>query len=185
MNYTPKHVLVGHDGPITALSAQPKLDTLISASEDGTVIVYNFQSGEYIRTIMIGSVIEWAGLSPTGNVVTYQEETLNLYNLNGKLLGTIPIPRDDVLTSIAFNENGNYLITGGRQGILRVYGLYAINPLQEVESIQCESSITAIYYTEEERHLLIGLSSGVLQVRALDNKYLRDRLKNRLQSIGL
>ena len=42
MNYTPKHVLVGHDGPITALSAQPKLDTLISASEDGTVIVYNF-----------------------------------------------------------------------------------------------------------------------------------------------
>ena len=66
-----------------------------------------------------------------------------------------------------------------------MYGLYELNPLQEVESIQCESSITAIYYTEEERHLLIGLSSGVLQIRALDNKYLRDRLKNRLQSIGL
>ena len=123
---TPLHILVGHDGPITSVFAQPSLNTLLSASEDGSCIIYDFHSGDYGKSIVAkqGSIIEWAGLSLNGSIVTYQDDSLSLYTINGKQIDSTQILEDDVLSSILFNETGNYLITGGMQGRVYVYSLY-------------------------------------------------------------
>ena len=105
--------------------AQPSLNTLVSASEDGSCIIYDFHSGDYGKSIVAkqGSIIEWAGLSLNGSIVTYQDDSLSLYTINGKQIDSTQILEDDVLSSILFNETGNYLITGGMQGRVYVFSV--------------------------------------------------------------
>lgn len=45
------HVLTGHDDAVSSVAVQDELDTVVSASKDGTLIVYTLRTGEYIRSL--------------------------------------------------------------------------------------------------------------------------------------
>ena len=52
----PHHVLVGHEGPITAVAIQEELDLILSASGDATVNMYSLRKGLYVRTLEFFSI---------------------------------------------------------------------------------------------------------------------------------
>ena len=47
-----------------------------------------------------------------------------------------------------------------------------------------ETSISSLSLTPKERHLVIGLNNGRVRIVALNAQYLRDRLQERLSSLG-
>ena len=47
-----------------------------------------------------------------------------------------------------------------------------------------ESSIHSLSLTPKERHLIVGLGNGCMRIVALNAQYLRDRLQERLSSLG-
>ncbi len=51
----PRHVLYGHDDEVTCVTINTDLDIVASGSLDGTMILYEFRSGEYLRTISVSS----------------------------------------------------------------------------------------------------------------------------------
>jgi WD40 repeat protein len=55
MPLTPRCTLYGHDGAVRSVAANAELDTIISGSEDGTILVYSLREGFYIRCIDIKS----------------------------------------------------------------------------------------------------------------------------------
>ena len=184
---TPLHILVGHDATVTSLAVNIEMDMLVTGSEDGTAIFYDFHAGEYIQTVRNSesrkpATIEWIGISPhNGQVAIYQNNAITLFSGNGRKVARAKFSNEK-LTTLIFNEVGDFLVAGGTNGILHVLSL--AQQLREVDSISCGDSISCMHYTSDERHLLVGLSNGILQIRAIDNEYLRTRLKDRLEILG-
>ena len=183
----PLHILVGHDATVTSLAVDVDLGVLLSGSDDGTAIMYDLSSSEYVRTLRLPETkrpvpVRWIGINLHGQVVVCQGDAIALFSLNGIMLAKLKF-QNETLTALRFNEDGNFLVAGGTNGILHVLSLVS-DRLIEVDSISCGDSISSFYYTPEERHLLVGLASGILQIRAVDNEYLRVRLKDRLETLG-
>jgi WD40 repeat protein len=59
----PLFTLFGHDGAVTSIRVCPKLNVVVSGSEDGTMIVHSLREGAYIRSIVVGPR---GGLPPPG-----------------------------------------------------------------------------------------------------------------------
>jgi WD40 repeat protein len=51
----PLHILYGHDDAVTSVAVSAELDTVVSGSDDGTIIVHSLREGVYIRSIVDGS----------------------------------------------------------------------------------------------------------------------------------
>lgn len=47
------------------------------------------------------------------------------------------------------------------------------------------SPIRSIYYTKNERHLIVGSENGEIRIFAQDSDYLRQRLQLKLEEIGI
>lgn len=50
----PLFTLFGHDDAVTSIRVCPKLNIVISGSEDGTMIMHSLREGTYIRSIVVG-----------------------------------------------------------------------------------------------------------------------------------
>lgn len=67
-----KYCLAGHRSPVTKVIFHPIFSLIVSASEDATMKVWDFESGEYERTLK-------------GHINTVQDIA---FDHSGKLLGT-------------------------------------------------------------------------------------------------
>ena len=172
------------------------MNIICSGSKDGTIIVHNLQKGKYVRTIRrshFPSPIEWVGISSTSHIVSYSSEdvTICTHSVNGKLLAKAEV--NETLHCFEFSEDGEYLLTGGDRRVVTTWDLSTLR--QEVDTYgkidgrfqnipKFDAAITSLKLTRHERHLLVGLKSGILRVLALDAQYLRDRLQKKLENLG-
>lgn len=135
----PKHKLYGHDDAVISVALHPGLDVVVSGSRDGSIIIYSLQHGRYIRSIYrevdraVNSTsntarsyhsphINWVGVSSAGYVVTYGENTLVSYTINGRKKAQKLL--QGPINSLMFSEDGNVLLIGGRDiEMLWVYSL--------------------------------------------------------------
>jgi len=218
----PIHVLHGHDDAVTCISADAALDVVVSGSEDGTVILHTLHHGEYVRTIAgaraapleDGSegkrqplrqtstkIIDWVDVSRTGHIIVYSGDANALYSYsrNGTLLAHQELT--EKLHAFVLSEDGNVLITGGDERILKFRWVstlkYADDGPRETFNPNFDGAselfqippfqfpIRSISMTPKERHLLVGLENGEMYIVALDSTYLRQRLQQRLLVLGL
>lgn len=141
----PKHKLYGHDDAVISVALHPGLDVVVSGSRDGSIIIYSLQHGRYIRSIYrevdraVSSSsssstsntarayhsphINWVGVSGAGYVVTYGENTLVSYTINGRKKAQ-KVLQGPPINSLMFSEDGNVLLIGGKDiEMLWVYSL--------------------------------------------------------------
>jgi hypothetical protein len=131
--------LFGHKRPVTALASSRAFSVFISASEDGSVYLWDLNRSEFIRELEMGLARRRQNLSVqcarinniTGHIMLCCGPQLMLFTLNGKLLFQQDIcntvDSDDVITSCAFYEGvgnewlqKNLLLTGHRKGVVNV-----------------------------------------------------------------
>ena len=142
--------------------------------------------------------ITWVGTSSAGGfIVLYfgEDMLLRVYTLNGKLVHEIEI--NERLNALLLSEDGNYLITGGTGRLVtvrdinqslsvvrRINGSMKSSPLMPHGLPSFQNAIHSLSMTPKERHLVVGLSNGAVRIVALNAQYLRDRLQERLSSLG-
>ena len=145
---TPHLKLYGHDDAITCISCVRELDLVVSASEDGSVIVHTLFGGRYTRTLgdgwgeggekertdgIVG--ITWVGVSPKGNIATYskQNRTLTMYSINGKKLRS----RTDkhTLNAFAWSSDGSVLLAGGNLKLLLFFDARTLTLLEKIPHV--------------------------------------------------
>lgn len=127
----PRSSLFGHSTPVTTLAVSKSFSTLLSASGDGTVILWDLNRLEFIRKLVHGRPIECARINDiSGDILLCRGQTVVLYTLNGELIleQNVCNDHDDWITSCAFYEGtGNewlensLIFTGQRRGVVNVW----------------------------------------------------------------
>lgn len=158
--------------------------------------------------------VEWVGLSAAGYIVAYSpaDATLRSYTINGHPLGAIQVTKAEAgpLRAFVFSEDGTVLLSGGHDRVVTLRWAHSLAladdgsrkgcgggvldgagpPLAGVPTASAgvpkfASAVRALALTAGERHLLVGLEDGSLGVLALDANYLRQRLRSKLDQLGI
>ena len=125
--------LFGHKSPVTVLAGSRTFSTLLSASSDGRVYLWDLNRNEFVRELGRGEhPIQCARINNvTGQIVLCSTQWIFVYSLNGRLLLQQNIcgstDSDDIVYCCAFYEGvgnewleKNLLFTGHRRGIVNV-----------------------------------------------------------------
>jgi beige protein homolog 1 len=127
----PKSSLFGHRTAVNVLALSRSFSALLSASIDGTVILWDLNRLEFVRVLTRGTPVECARINDVnGNIVLCHGSRIVMYTLNGKMLldqavGNSP---DDLVLSCAFYEGaGNewlereIFLTGHKRGVVKIW----------------------------------------------------------------
>lgn len=125
----PRGSLFGHRTAITTLTASRSFRTLLSASEDGQVLLWDLNRLEILRKLTIGASVTCARIHDVnGMLMVCRGPDLTLFTLNGDpVIDQNVCTEDDAITSCAFYEgSGNdwlkrqLIFTGHRRGVVNV-----------------------------------------------------------------
>lgn len=127
----PRSSLFGHSTPVTTLAVSKSFSTLLSASNDGTIILWDLNRLEFVRKLAHGRPIECARINDiSGDIMLCRGQKVVLYSLNGELIleQNVCSDHDDWITSCAFYEGtGNewlensLIFTGQRRGVVNIW----------------------------------------------------------------
>lgn len=139
VSYTSKSVdlqsrgsLFGHRTAITTLTASRSFRTLLSAAEDGQVLLWDLNRLEILRKLTNGAPVTCARINDVnGTLMICRGPDLTLFTLNGDpILDQNVCTEDDVITSCAFYEGSGtdwlkrqLIFTGHRRGVVNVRSL--------------------------------------------------------------
>ncbi|KAL8996001.1 MAG: hypothetical protein Q9169_004381 [Polycauliona sp. 2 TL-2023] len=139
VNHTSKTVemqpagsLFGHRHPITTLAVSASFRTLLSASDDGQVLLWDLNRLEIIRKLSSGNPVTGARIHDVnGTIMICRGPNLLLYTLNGDLIIDQQVcTEDDTIVSCAFYEGSgndylerNLIFTGHRRGVVNIWNV--------------------------------------------------------------
>jgi hypothetical protein len=113
------------------MAVSKSFSTLLSASSDGTVILWDLNRLDFLRRLPHGRPIECARINDvSGDIMLCRGQKVALYTLNGDLLldQNVCTDNDDWISSCAFYEGtGNewleasLVFTGQRRGVVNVW----------------------------------------------------------------
>lgn len=158
--------------------------------------------------------VEWVGLSTAGYIVAYSpaDATLRSYTVNGHASGVVQVAKAEAgpLHAFVFSEDGSVLLSGGHDRVVTLRWAHSLRvandggregcgeavldgsgpPLAGVPAASAGvkkfcCAVRSLALTAGERHLLVGLDDGTLGVLALDANYLRQRLRSKLDQLGI
>jgi hypothetical protein len=154
----PRSSLFGHRTPVTILAVSKSFSTLLSASSDGTVLLWDLNRLEFVRKLTHSrGAIECAKINDvTGDIMLCRGQKVILYTLNGELIleQSVADPRDhdDYIASCAWYEGiGNEWLenslcfTGQRGGIVNIWrktvlgGKWALQLVKRMEHVDRRS----------------------------------------------
>ncbi|KAA8567980.1 hypothetical protein EYC84_008410 [Monilinia fructicola] len=129
----PRSSLFGHKTPVTTLAVSKSFNTMLSASSDGLVLLWDLNRLEFIRKLTHGRPVECARINDiSGDIMLCRGQKVALYTLNGEALleqnVCAELGHDDYIHSCAFYEgSGNewlestLLFTGHKRGIVCIW----------------------------------------------------------------
>lgn len=127
----PRSSLFGHKTPVTTLAVSKSFSTLLSASADGVVLLWDLNRLEFVRKLTHGRVVESAAINDvTGDILLCRGQKVALFSLNGELIleENVCVDHDDYVASCAWYEGtGNewvestLLFTGQRRGVVNCW----------------------------------------------------------------
>ena len=131
----PKMTFFGHRSTVTTIAVSRSFSTLLSASSDGHVLLWDLNRLEFIREVTKGKPVECASMNDvTGTIMLCRGPGVALLTLNGSLLleQHLCVEGDESISSCAFYEgSGNeylkreLIFTGHHHGVVNVSLLFA------------------------------------------------------------
>jgi WD40 repeat protein len=127
----PKTSLFGHKHPVSTIAISRSFSTILSASIDGQVLLWDLNQLEFVRKLAHGRQVECAQINDvSGDIMLCRGQKVALYTLNGELImdENVCTDHDDYIFSCAFYEGtGNewlectLVFTGHRRGVVNIW----------------------------------------------------------------
>uniref|UniRef100_A0A803TAM5 LPS responsive beige-like anchor protein n=1 Tax=Anolis carolinensis TaxID=28377 RepID=A0A803TAM5_ANOCA len=156
---TPRAILTGHDYEITCIAICAELGLAISGSKEGPCLIHSM-NGDLLRTLEPPENCLKAKLiqaSREGHCVIYYDNGhFCVFSVNGKLQATMET--DDNIRAIQLSRDGQYLLTGGDNGVIMVWQVCDLKQLFAYPG--CDAGIRSMALSHDQRCIMTGMASG-------------------------
>ena len=173
-----------HQDDIFRVHFHPDGKRLLTGSKDGIVKLWDSDRGIEILTLNPKSAgndapnkpnkeespIQDTSFSPNGNlIVTAKNMTIALWDLQGNLLASA-IAHDKELYNVRFSPDGKYLLTSGRDEIVKLWQIVDQNrQIQLVRIFKGNSiDILSLNFSADGERIAFGSQDGSIQIFNLD-----------------
>lgn len=120
----PRATLSGHRGPVTTVATHPVYSLIASGSEDTTIKLWDYETGQYERTLKghtaaITSVV----FSPSGQLLASASADMSAKLWDTTTFQCIKTLRghDHTLSSICFSSNSDFIYTSSRDHTIKCW----------------------------------------------------------------
>uniref|UniRef100_A0A250Y8F8 Lipopolysaccharide-responsive and beige-like anchor protein n=2 Tax=Castor canadensis TaxID=51338 RepID=A0A250Y8F8_CASCN len=156
---TPRAILTGHDCEITCAAICAELGLVLSGSLEGPCLIHSM-NGDLLRTLegpencLKPKLIQ---ASREGHcVIFYENGCFCTFSVNGKLQATMET--DDHIRAMQLSRDGQYLLTGGDNGVVMVWQVSDLKKLFAYPG--CDAGIRAMALSYDQRCVISGMASG-------------------------
>ena len=164
-----KRIYYGHREGIMSISISPNGDILASGSRDGTIILWDLETGNPIGEPMFGNDSSvWVmdlDFSPNGKLLAsgYSSGSMIIWDIeHGFMITEQYMLHTDAVREITFNPDGSILTSGGDDGNIFFWDVISDNPIGN--PIQTSSQIKSISYSSDGKLLASGDSEGNISI---------------------
>ncbi|XP_053559708.1 lipopolysaccharide-responsive and beige-like anchor protein isoform X2 [Bombina bombina] len=156
---TPRAILTGHDCEITCAAVCAELGLVISGSKEGPCLIHSM-NGDLLRSLEAAQNClrpKLIQVSREGHCVVYYEKGLFcVFSVNGKLQASMEI--EDNTRAILLSRDGQYLLTGGDNGVVMVWQVSNLKQLFAYPG--CDAGIRSMAVSFDQRCIMTGMASG-------------------------
>lgn len=168
---TPKATLTGHQTEVICLAVFSELGLVVSGSKNGPCLVHTL-TGDLLRSLDPPKDCfspELITMSKEGFIlVKFDQGNICNFTINGRLL--CHVKHKDSIMAMLLSNSGDYLITGGDNGVADVWRTHDLTLLYSYP--KCDGNIHSLSLSHDEKLLLLGLGTGCLLVFFIDfNKW--------------
>ena len=167
--------LYGHDSGINDIVASREWSVVITASSDGSSIVWDTRKMSYVRSI------RWSEDQTTSHELVKVSQTngdlaivnglndLLLFSLNDRFVAVQKKVQPSI-TSLAFSHEPegtaiNVIATGHRQtGVIRLWSAWDLSPQREFPCSHTLTPITSLAFSLDSKYLYASFSDGFLAI---------------------
>lgn len=132
-----KYVLSGHRNPITRIAFHPVFSVIASASEDTTIKLWDYETGEFERTLKGHTkAVQDVAFDPKGNLLVScsSDLTIKLWDLQNDYKNVKTLyGHDHSVSSVRFMPSGDTLVSASRDKTIKIW---------EVSSGYCMRTLT-------------------------------------------
>ncbi len=155
------HTLTGHSGTVFSVAFSPDNKILVTTANDG-IHVWDVSSGEFLYQLLGVSLADMA-FSPDGKFLagvadgafriwSFSETGLSLVKEN---------PIYDLVSSVAYSPDGNTIVTGSFDNVVRVWS--ADGTL--IRAIGESWMVTSVAFSPDGKYIAVGIAgNGSIQV---------------------
>ncbi|MFZ1427001.1 MAG: c-type cytochrome [Geminicoccaceae bacterium] len=128
--------LLGHDGPVNAVALSADGTMAVSASDDGSVGVWDVAGGTLLRRLPTDTKLGVVALSPDGLQVAAGGWNSLLYRwrLSDGAAAPLLDNNGERVTALAFTADGAFLLAGGHEGSLQIWRTVDDVPSQRIHA---------------------------------------------------
>lgn len=163
----------GHQAAINDIAPSRQWSVVVTASEDGTTIIWDTRKLTYVRTLEAKStanrLVKVSATSGDIAAVT-QHSDLSLFTINGSLVGR-QAHVEPPITALAFShqEEGrsiNVIATGHqRTGVIRLWSTWDLSPLRDVITERpSAASLDSLVFSADSRYIYASFNDGFLVI---------------------
>ncbi len=116
--------LVGHNAPVNAVAIHPNGTLAVSGSTDGSLRVWDLQSGELLNTINLrGGAVLSVAFSPTGRLIAagMEDNSVRLWDIDNRIEQIRLSGHQAPVASVAFSPDGRTLASGSVDRTIRLW----------------------------------------------------------------
>ncbi|KAJ1914309.1 Lissencephaly-1 [Tieghemiomyces parasiticus] len=143
-----KHTLKGHRSPVTRVCFHPVFNVLATASEDTTIKIWDYETGEFERTLKGHTkAVQDVTFDPKGAflVSCSADLTIRIWDLNNEYQSKTLFGHDHCVSCVRFFPSGDKIASVSRDKTIRIW---------EAASGYCVKTIQG--HTEWVRHISIA-----------------------------
>lgn len=161
---------LGHAFPVTAVAISPDKQWLVSGSSDKTVKLWDFESGQLLKTFKgHGGAITSVCIGPDNRriVSTGEDNTLKLWDVeNGSLLKSLEGHNDSV-TSAVIGKNNLLIVSGSRDASIKLWDIKSGTVIKTFKGSDSAVNSTAI--SPDNRRIVSGGDDARIRVWDVDS----------------